>query len=126
MLRRRKLVGAIVVLFGLLGLFGCGGQPGPDLSSDGQLGKDLAESSGCVACHGSNGNGGVGPPWVGLFESEVMLEDGSTVIADASYIKRAIGDPEADHVSGYTVKMPQNQLTDDEIQLVLTYIMELG
>ena len=124
--RCTKYVGALLALCTLLGAAGCGGQPGPQLSAEAQIGKELAGASGCAGCHGSNGRGGAGPAWVGLYRSEVELDDGTTVIADESYLKRAISDPEADRVGGYTIKMPANQLTDSEIQSVLTYIKELG
>ena len=46
----------------------CGGDE-PDLSAAARVGYDISRSNGCVACHGSNGQGGVGPPHVGLFDT---------------------------------------------------------
>src|SRR5829696_6182792 len=53
-----------------------GGNGGPNLALAAE-GKDIAARNGCAACHGANGEGGVGPPWVGLLGCEVELNDGS-------------------------------------------------
>jgi len=89
-------------------------------------GERLAAESGCVACHGDEGEGGVGPPWVDLAGSTVELTDGSTLIADNSYLRRAITDPEADLVSGYTVLMPSTPLTSTEADAIVAYIESLS
>jgi len=87
-------------------------------------GRRLALDSGCAACHGSNGEGGVGPTWVGLYGSTVTLEDGSTVTADDAYLFEAIRDPSAKKVKGYSV-MPPNSLSDAEVQAIVDYIKTL-
>jgi mono/diheme cytochrome c family protein len=107
----------------------CGGSSdGSDaaLSPAGARGQDIAKSDGCTACHGSNGQGGVGPSWVGLYGSEVELEDGTTVTADDDYLTRSIADPGANIVKGSTVIMPNNGLSDAEIADVIAYIRDLS
>ena len=102
----------------------CGGG-GSDLSELAQRGKQTAASSGCASCHGANGQGGVGPGWVDLAGSVRELDDGSTVVADEAYLLRAILEPEAEVVAGYSIRMPTNGLSEAQAQNVVTYIQEL-
>lgn len=88
-------------------------------------GEQLSRSSGCAGCHGANFGGGAGPDWIGLAGSEVQLADGSVVIADTDYLTRAIADPAAELVAGYTLKMPANNLSDDEIAAIVAFIETL-
>lgn len=97
----------------------------PELSPAAEDGRDIARSKGCAACHGTNGDGGVGPAWTGLYASDVELEDGSTVVADAAYLTRAITDPDAEVRDGFSVSMPDNDLDPDEIDAVVAYIEAL-
>jgi cytochrome c oxidase subunit 2 len=64
----------MVAVAALLGLAGC--------SSGSQSGAALAQSTGCAACHGDRGQGGLGPAWKGLFGSRVTLSNGTVVTAD--------------------------------------------
>lgn len=89
-------------------------------------GEQLARSSGCAGCHGQDFGGGAGPSLVGLAGSEVVLADGSTVIADTAYLTRAIANPSADLVADYTLKMPANGLSDAEIADIVAYIETLA
>ncbi len=96
------------------------------LSPEAAVGRTISRSSGCAACHGTNGEGGVGPPFVGLFGSTVTLDDGATVVADRDYLIESIKEPGAKMVAGFRLPMPTNRLTDDEIDQVVTYIQELS
>lgn len=102
---------------------GCGGDSGGSGDSDGAA---IAADAGCVACHGDEGQGGAGPKWEGLAGSTVELEDGTEVVADTEYIRRSIVDPSAEIVSGYSMRMPDNDLSDDEVDALVTYIESLG
>jgi cytochrome c oxidase subunit 2 len=113
----------------VIGVTACGdSSDGPDvaLSEAGASGQNIATSNGCATCHGSDGQGGVGPTWVGLYGSEKELEDGTTVTADDAYLTRAIADPGAEIVKGATVVMPGNGLSDAEIADVIAYIRDLS
>ena len=113
----------------IAGLASCGsdGSSGPDgLTPAGQAGWKLARDKGCAACHGTNGEGNVGPAFVGLYGSEVELQDGTTVIADDEYLIRSIKDPNADKVEGFNLPMPTNNLSDAEIDQILDYLRDLG
>lgn len=54
------------------------------------------------------------------------LEDGSVVVADESYLDRSIQQPGAQIVAGYTTKMPENSLSEQQIDAVVAYISELS
>lgn len=109
----------------VLGACGGGGDQ-PDLSPLAAEGRDLVRANGCASCHGANGQGGVGPAFAGLYGSEVTLDDGSTVLADEAYLRESITDPRAKIVDGYGLPMPTNNLSDDEIDAIIAYIMALG
>ncbi|MGK0273724.1 MAG: cytochrome c oxidase subunit 2 [Ilumatobacter sp.] len=108
------------------GACGSSNDGGPTLSAAGERGKRIALSSGCAGCHGTDGQGGVGPTWIGLAGSERQLQDGSTVVADDAYLVRAIAEPAADLLADYRLQMPQNRLTDDDIADVIAFIKDLS
>lgn len=128
-----RLVGALLAL--LLAVAACGGgsaapddpEPGGAASPSDLVarGSDLAQSSGCVACHGSGGEGTVGPAWQGLLGSTVTLTDGTTLAADEAYIRRSIVTPDADVVAGFTIEMPEVDLTPGEVDALVAYISSL-
>ncbi|MGI9051037.1 MAG: c-type cytochrome [Ilumatobacteraceae bacterium] len=103
---------------------GNGGDDGPNAALAAE-GMQVALRSGCAGCHGANGEGGVGPPWIGLAGSEVVLSDGTTVVADEAYLAASIKTPDAQKVPGYAVAMPVNQLSDADISKVVAYIQSL-
>ena len=110
----------------LLVLAGCGAaEPDRELSPQASEGRAVALDKGCAACHGDNGEGGVGPPWIGLAGSTVELEGGGALIADAAYLRRSIVDPQAEIVAGMTVKMPVTELSAGEVEALIAYIQEL-
>ncbi len=88
-------------------------------------GKELAIANGCAACHGSDGQGGVGPTFVGLAGSTVELADGTTVVADTEYIRRSIIDPSADIRPGFNVNMPERSFEPGEVDLIVAWIESL-
>lgn len=91
-----------------------------------ETGEQLSRSQGCAGCHGRDFEGGAGPGWVGLAGSEILLADGTTVIADDEYLTTAIADPSAQLHEGYTLRMPANNLTDEEIAHIVAYINSLA
>ena len=90
------------------------------------LGRALAQSKGCVACHSVDGSTGVGPTWKGLFgKTEVMVDD-STALVDEAYLKAFIRNPMARAVKGFAQVMPKIDLTDDELAALVAYIRSNG
>jgi cytochrome c oxidase subunit 2 len=117
---------AFSVAFGALAA-GCGSDRtlDLDLSAAAARGQSVAVDAGCQACHGLNWNGGVGPALVGLAGSTVTLDDDTTVVADEAYLTRAVADPAAQKTKGYTIVMPANSLTADQVADVVAFIQEL-
>jgi len=121
----RPLLGLAVLAVALAGCGG-GGDAGPDLSEQALRGRAVAESNGCVACHGDRGQGSVGPAWIGLAGATITLDDGSSVVADSGYLRRAILEPKAQRKDGYTIEMPVVELTTQQVDDLVAYIEELG
>ena len=96
-----------------------------DLSPEAAAGRELSISAGCASCHGQDGNGRVGPKWVGLADSQVTLSDGTVMTADDTYLYESIKDPVAKKRRGASGIMPSNRLTDDEISSIIVYIRAL-
>ena len=74
-------------------------------SAAGQRGRDVAESSGCFACHSLDGSQVVGPTWQGLWGSEKTMDDGSTVVVDENYVIESVREPTAKMVEGFAPVM---------------------
>jgi cytochrome c oxidase subunit 2 len=115
-----------LVVFAVLGLTSCSQEPDLVLTPAAQEGRQIANSSGCSSCHGDNGQGATAPSWQGLYLEPVELDDGGASVADDDYLYRSITDPQADIVRGWTIRMPSNSLTDDEVAAIITYIKELS
>ena len=114
---------AVVAVLGL-GAVSCGGDDGSPGSATDE-GREISQRAGCTACHGAEGEGGIGPAWAGSLGSEIELDDGTTVTVDEAYLERAITDPAAEIHAGFSVTMPENQLTDEEVAQVIDYIVSL-
>lgn len=129
---RHAVAGVVAaVALGSLALVACGGgdtastastQP---LSAAAERGRQTALDAGCASCHGANWQGGVAPAWVGLAGSTVTLSDGTTVTADADYLARSITAPADEKVRGFSVAMPPNALTADQVADVVAFIQAL-
>jgi len=100
------------------------GQPSGSLA---QSGMTLFQQLGCNTCHNMETQGR-GPNLVGLFGSQVQLEDGRTVVADENYIRESILFPAAKMVSGFRNIMPswQGQVSEDQLNQLIAYIRSLN
>lgn len=117
---------ALVVLGVACGADGDDTASTQQLSEQAQRGLAVMNQNGCAACHGTDWNGGTGPPLVGLFGTERTLVDGSTVIADEDYLTLAIAEPAAQMLEGWSLRMPANGLDDEQIADVVEFIREVG
>jgi protein SCO1/2 len=74
-------------------------------------------SLGCAGCHS---NPRVAPSLENLSGSEVMLQNGTKIVADDAYVRRSILQPSADVVAGYSSLMPSyaTQLTNDQVAML--------
>jgi cytochrome c oxidase subunit 2 len=84
---------------------GCGGDDsgsGGGSTSASAPGEQEFNRYACASCHSIDGSEGTGPTFQGLAGKTVQLEGGETVTADRAYLERAIVDPDADVVEGYS------------------------
>ena len=95
-----------------------------------ERGERLAELNGCIGCHTADGSSSVGPTWLGVFGSEELLQDGSSVLVDEAYLLKSILDPNAQLVEGFLgdlmPKVYRETFTDAELQDLIAYIRSLG
>lgn len=99
------------------------------LGGGGGKGAELLESYGCTACHSLDGEDGVGPTFKGIagrrFEAE--LPDGSfkDMVVDEPYLLRAILEPDAEYVRGYSPAMPsyEGAIPDEDLDVMVAYLM---
>lgn len=95
-----------------------------------ELGANVAQMQGCQACHSIDGSKLVGPTWLGLYGSQVALDDGTTVVADEEYLRRSILETNAQIVKGYPANvMPsiyQDTLSEEQINALVEYIKSLA
>jgi cytochrome c oxidase subunit 2 len=94
------------------------------------VGEDLYSAKGCSGCHSIDGSRVVGPTWQGLYGEEVTFEDGTTAVADETYIRNSILDPNSAIVESFPAGvMPQNfseQLSAVEVDQLVDYIKSLS
>ena len=88
-------------------------------------GADLARDFGCLVCHTETGSD-LAPTLKGLWGSKVALSDGTTVTADADYVRRSIVNPPADVVAGWEANMPFFPVDEDQVDLLVEYVRSLG
>lgn len=95
-----------------------------------ERGERLFQRTGCIGCHAVDDSQGSerGPSMVGLFDSRRNFDDGTSGIADESYLRESILDPGRKNVEGYDEGMPSFQgiLSDEEIHSLILYIESLA
>ena len=117
---------SVVALVAVLGACSSSSSSAPvDLSPEAAAGREISINTGCASCHGADGNGNVGPKWIGLANSQVTLSDGTVVTADDDYLYTSIKEPGAMKRRGAVGIMPSNKLTDQEIASIIAYIRAL-
>ena len=100
-----------------------GGVPEGTLADQGE---ELFTQYACITCH-APGAVARGPVLNGLVGSTVTLEGGTTVVADAEYIRESILNPMAKVVAGFPPIMPtfQGQLSEEQVLALTEYIKSL-
>lgn len=90
-------------------------------------GKALAETMGCLSCHSTDGTTLVGPTWKNMYGHEVTLIDGTRVMVDELYLRRAILQPNDEIVEGFQPIMPSYEglLTEEQIADLIAYMKSL-
>jgi protein SCO1/2 len=87
-------------------------------------GHALFQSLGCAACHADPKTG---PSLAGLAGHTVRLQDGATVLADASYLRRSILAPAERVVFGYNPLMPtySGYLAPADVDELVAYLQSI-
>ena len=117
---------SVVALVAILGACSSSSSSAPvDLSPEAAAGREISINAGCASCHGADGNGNVGPKWIGLADLQVTLSDGTVVTADDDYLYTSIKEPGAMKRRGAVGIMPSNKVTDQEIASIIAYIRAL-
>ena len=90
-------------------------------------GKALFASYGCSGCHGE-GSTARAPSLLGVYGRPVPLETGGTTIADDSYIRDKILNPNTNKIAGYKQIMPsfRGLIPEDDLLRLIAYIKSLG
>lgn len=89
------------------------------------VGRTVAQSKGCTACHTVDGSAGVGPTWKGLFGKQENLEGGGTVQVDEAFLRSFIRNPLSRDIKGFPNVMPAVPVTDAELDALVAYIQAL-
>jgi cytochrome c oxidase subunit 2 len=86
-------------------------------------GKRLFANYGCSGCHAPAATLRA-PPLAGLYGRPVPLEGGGSVIADDTYIRDKIANPDHDLIAGYKQVMPRfaGIIPEDDMMQLIAYI----
>jgi cytochrome c oxidase subunit 2 len=100
-----------------------GGAPTGSLATAGQA---LFEQLGCITCHRSD-SGARGPQLAGLSGKPVRLQNGETVVADDTYLRESILNPQAKIVAGFQPIMPtfKGLVSEEGLMQLIAYITSL-
>lgn len=90
-------------------------------------GEKLFQELACSTCHRPDSQGR-GPVLDGLFGRTVELQGGGTVVADESYIRESIVNPQARILAGYQPMMPtfQGLISEEGLLQLVAYVKSLG
>jgi cytochrome c oxidase subunit 2 len=103
---------------------------GGSISGGGSMaerGAQLFTQLACVTCHLGDGSGR-GPSLAGVFGSTVTLNNGTTVVADESYLRESILTSQAKTVAGYQQLMPtfQGLVNENDVASLIEYIKSMS
>lgn len=93
-----------------------------------EAGRDLFENKlGCASCH-AGGPQQRGAKLEGIFNHEVKLVGGQTVVANEEYIRNSILNPGSQIVEGFQPIMPtfKGQVTEEQLVDLIAYIKSLS
>lgn len=90
-------------------------------------GEKVAVSLGCLKCHSVDGDPHIGPTWLDVYGREQRFQDGTTRVADESYLTQSMMDPGAQVVAGFQNVMPtyRGRLAGPEAAALVEYIKSL-
>jgi cytochrome c oxidase subunit II len=91
-----------------------------------ESGAELFRRFGCAQCHREAG-GAAGPSLAGVFGRPVALEDGTSALADETYLRESILRPAAKIVKGWPPRMPgfEGRLDEEQLERLVAYLKSL-
>jgi cytochrome c oxidase subunit 2 len=93
-----------------------------------EKGQTIFQQHGCATCHLMDQQGRC-PNLRGLYGKRILLDDGTTVIADEAYLRESILNPNAKIAAGFRPDvMPvfQGQVSEEEIIGIIAYVKSLS
>jgi cytochrome c oxidase subunit II len=92
-----------------------------------EFGTELYTKRGCNACHTVDGSKLTGPTWKGIWNTQVELVGGASVLIDENYLRESMLEPTAKVVAGFPPVMPPYKgiLNDKEIESIIAFIQSL-
>ena len=90
-------------------------------------GKALFSTYGCSGCHAAGSNVRA-PSLAGLYGNPVPMQAGGTVLADDSYLRDKILNPDGNLIAGYKQVMPsfKGVIAEDDLVRLVAYIKSIG
>ena len=91
-----------------------------------EAGARLFQTLGCVSCHAGS-DSSRGPALAGVMGKQVRLQGGKTVLADETYIRESIVNPQAKVVAGFQAVMPtfKGLIGEEGISQIISYLKSL-
>ena len=92
----------------------------------------MLRNTGCLACHSIDGSKLVGPTFKGLFGSqrnEVTPSGLKKIMADTTFIRRSIYDPDAEMALGFgksLMKSYKGLVTEQDLKTIIEYLKTLS
>lgn len=120
---RRIRLAVVAVSLSVAALLSACGGGGESLADQGRA---TAQDVGCLSCHSTGTDDGLGPALGGIWNEERTFTDGSTGVVDEDYLRRSILDPDSQVVDGFQPIMPQVHLSDEEFEGVVAYVREVA
>ncbi len=92
-----------------------------------EAGRALFSSYGCSGCHGGGATVRA-PSLAGLYGNPVPMQQGGTLVADASYIRDKILAPDDHLIAGYRQVMPsfKGVIPEEDMTKLVAFIKRLG
>ncbi|MEZ6087836.1 MAG: cytochrome c oxidase subunit II [Pirellulaceae bacterium] len=99
-------------------------EPSQTLSERGQR---HVKQLGCLKCHRAVAGTQTGPSLTGMYGSSIPLSDGTTIIADADYVRQSIIEPMKKVHDGFKPTMPSyaGQIESEALLEIVAYLRSL-
>ena len=90
-------------------------------------GARLFSSYGCSGCH-DNGASVRAPSLAGLYRHPVPMQAGGTIVADSTYIRDKILEPDRNLIAGYRQIMPsfKGLIPEEDVSRLVAYVERIG